>query len=214
MKTTSFKLALQAAILGLALSSAGRAADVDMGASKQGLQAKLEYCKTCHGLQAQGYRGYYPMPRLAGQQPKYIDNQLRAFADRRRLNPVMANVAHALSPSTVAALAGHFAGLNPPPLGGAPKEDVALGRTIFELGIPEANIPACSACHAPDARGHGEIPRLAGQVFSYTVKELTEWSRLRGQGPGKDTSSIMVPTAHNLTQTQITALAAYVSALR
>ena len=62
-------------------------------------QAKLTYCKTCHGLSGQGYHGYYAMPRLAGQQPKYIENQLRAFIEHRRKNEIMANVAHALSPS-------------------------------------------------------------------------------------------------------------------
>ena len=57
-------------------------------------------------------------------------------------------------------------------------------------------------------------PRLAGQLFPYTVKELTNWSRERGQGRGSDTSVIMVPTAHNLTQSQIAAIAAYLSYLQ
>ncbi|WP_163980972.1 c-type cytochrome, partial [Raoultella ornithinolytica] len=77
-------------------------------ASGGSLEAKLEYCKTCHGLSGQGYRGYFPMPRLAGQQPQYLENQLRAFIERRRTNPIMANVAHVLSPSMVSALAAHF----------------------------------------------------------------------------------------------------------
>src|SRR5581483_1905529 len=86
-----------------------------------GFEAKLQYCKTCHGLSAQGYRGWFPMPRLAGQQPQYIENQLRAFIERRRTNPVMQNVAHVLSPSMVAALATHFKNLDPKPIGGAPR---------------------------------------------------------------------------------------------
>ncbi|WP_298252932.1 cyclic nucleotide-binding domain-containing protein [Bradyrhizobium sp.] len=35
-------------------------------AARGGIEAKLEYCKTCHGLAGQGYRGWLPMPRLAG----------------------------------------------------------------------------------------------------------------------------------------------------
>ena len=62
------------------------------------------------------------MPRLAGQQPEYLENQLQAFIDRRRTNPVMFNVAHVLSPPMLKALAEHFRDLNPKPLGGAPKE--------------------------------------------------------------------------------------------
>ena len=80
---------------------------------------------------------------------------------------------------------------------------------------PIRNVPACSACHGSEAKGQGEIPRLAGQFFPYTVKALTNWSRARGQGPEKDeTVAIMTPTAHNLTQTQIAAVAAYVSYLK
>lgn len=214
MKVVSLRLALQTAVLALVFSAAARA-DGRAAFSQQEFQAKLEYCKTCHGLSGQGYRGYFPMPRLAGQQPKYIENQLRDFFERRRINPVMSNVAHALSPSMVATLAAYFKDLNPNPIGGAPKESLALGKTIFELGLPESNVPACSACHGPDAKGQGEIPRLAGQLFPYTVKALTNWTKLRGQGPSKDeTSSIMVPTAHNLTPSQIAAIAAYVSYLK
>jgi len=38
----------------------------------QALKAKTDYCKTCHGLDGQGFRGSFPMPRLAGQQPEPI----------------------------------------------------------------------------------------------------------------------------------------------
>jgi cytochrome c553 len=151
------------------------------------------------------------MPRLAGQQPKYLENQLRAFIERRRTNSVMFNVAHSLSPSLVVALAAHFRDLNPKPMGGAPKELVATGKTIYQEGLPDSNVPACSACHGPEAKGQDEIPRLAGQLFPYTVKELTNWSKERGQGSGSDASAIMVPTAHNLTQSQVAAIAAYLS---
>ena len=34
------------------------------------------------------------------------------------------------------ALAKHFYGLNPKPLGGAPKELVAAGKKIYEEGLP------------------------------------------------------------------------------
>jgi cytochrome c553 len=216
MKAINLQSLFCAAIFAIVFTTAGQAKEKETAAfSKQEFQSKLEYCKTCHGLSGQGYRGYYPMPRLAGQQPKYIENQLLAFIERRRTNPVMFNVAHALSPSMVAALTTYFQDLNPNPLGGAPKDHLALGKTIFEQGLPESNVPACSACHGPEAKGQNEIPRLAGQLFPYTVKALTNWSKERGQGGAKDdTSAIMVPTTHNLTQSQIVAIAAYLSYLK
>ena len=154
------------------------------------------------------------MPRLAGQQPQYIENQLRAFIERRRTNPVMQNVAHVLSPSMVSALATHFKHLDPKPIGGAPRGSVATGKRIFEEGLPESNVPACSACHGTEGKGQNEIPRLAGQLYEYTVGQLTGWAKVRGQGSTVDTSAIMAPTAHNLTRSQVEAVAAYVSYLQ
>jgi cytochrome c553 len=216
MKILSLQSVLLAAVFAFVFAPAGRAQDKGTANfSQRELQAKIVYCKTCHGLSGQGYRGYLPMPRLAGQQPEYVENQLRAFIERRRTNPIMFNVAHVLSPSMLTALAAHFKDLNPEPLGGAPKVPIAMGKAIYEDGLPEANVPACSACHGMEGKGEGEIPRLAGQFYPYTVSALTNWTKERGRGGMKtDTSTIMTPTAHNLTQTQIAAIAAYVSNLK
>src|SRR5665213_417766 len=215
MKLSSLLLAMQATTFAI-VSTASHADDRGTVAfTKQQLQAKLEYCKTCHGPSGQGYSGYLPMPRLAGQQTEYLENQLRAFIERRRTSPVMSNVARALNPSMITALATYFSELKANPLEEAPKDLVAKGKPIFDNGIPEANIPACSACHGSEAKGHQEIPRLAGQLFPYTVKALTNWGKERGRSLEKaDISAIMAPTAHNLNQPQIAAIAAYVSTLK
>src|ERR1700690_7462 len=131
MKVNSIRLALPTAVFAIAFSAAGQAKDLDRADRSEGaLQAKIEYCKTCHGLSGQGYRGFFPIPRLAGQQPEYIENQLAAFIERRRENQYMYDVAHVLSPATRAALAKHFRDLNPKPLGGAPRNLVAAGKKI------------------------------------------------------------------------------------
>jgi cytochrome c553 len=213
VRATGLRLALPTLVLAVAFSVSGHAQE-RLAPAKGGLEAKLEYCKTCHGLQGQGYLGYFPMPRLAGQQPEYIEAQLRAFIERRRSNPVMRNVAHVLSPSMITALAMHFRHLNPKPFGGAPRGSIATGKRIYEEGLPEANVPACSACHGTEGKGQNEIPRLAGQVYQYMVGQLTGWKSERGQGTSVDTSAIMAPTAHNLTRSQVEAVAAYVSYLQ
>ena len=205
-----------AAVIASGCAAAARAADRDEGGGpRQGFHAKLEYCETCHGLSAEGYRGYYPMPRLAGQQPKYIEAQLRAFSDHRRVNPVMFNVAHVLSPAMVATLSAYFKNLNPAPIECGPKDRLSLGKTIYEQGLPDSNVPACVACHGPEGKGHEEIPRLAGQLYSYTLNTLSYWSKERGRGGSRDdTSAIMVPTTHNLTHDQKAAVAAYLSYMK
>jgi cytochrome c553 len=178
------------------------------------LDAKFEYCTTCHGPSAQGFRGFYTMPRLAGQQPLYIENQLHAFLEQRRLNAVMANVAHGITADMIPALAARMHALNPPPFGGAPSGNAALGKEIFANGLPDQNVPACSACHGPDAKGQREIPRLAGQLYWYIIYTVSIWSSERGQGGRQDISWIMRPTVANLTPNQVQAIAEYVSAVK
>ena len=194
---------------------AGGAVRAGAGDARGDVAAKLSYCKDCHGPAAQGYNGYFPIPRLAGQQTEYVKNQLQAFVEHRRTNNIMFNVAHALSPAMIAALAENFHALNPPPFGGAPRQRVAEGRQIFEDGIPDANVAACAACHGPDATGSGQIPRLAGQLYPYMINKLVNWDKERGQIRAKpDTSAIMSPVAHSLNRSQIEAVAAFVSTLR
>jgi cytochrome c553 len=208
------KLALL--ITGLATLASVPVAAEDKGATvaPQVLKAKTDYCKTCHGLDGQGFRGSFPMPRLAGQQPEYLANQLQAFIDRRRTNPVMFNVAHVLDPAMVKALSTYFQNLKPKPLGGVSNALVPEGKKIYEEGMPSANVPPCASCHQPDAKGADAFPRLAGQLHDYIYRKLTNWEKERGQKKDEpDNSAIMQPIAHDLTEAQIKAVAAYVSQL-
>jgi|ERR1700688_644872 cytochrome c553 len=208
------RTAIAAAVLAIAAASAYPESKAAPVVSAQALKAKTDYCKTCHGIEGQGFRGSFPMPRLAGQQPEYIANQLLAFIDRRRSNPVMFGVAHVLDPAMVKALSEYFKNLDPKPLGGASKGNVSEGKKIYEEGLPSANIPPCASCHGPDAKGADAFPRLAGQLPDYILRKLTNWEKERGQNKEQpDTSAIMQPIAHDLSEAQINAVAAYVSQL-
>ena len=215
MKVIGGKLAQRTAIVAIVFFAAGRGENTGAAVlSDRDLSAKIEYCKTCHGLSGQGFRGASPIPRLAGQQTEYVENQLRAFVDRRRASKFMFGVAHVLSPTMITALAVHFRNLDPKPLSGAPMELAAAGKKIYEQGVPGTDVLACSGCHGRDARGNGPFPRLAGQLHDYIFNKLVNWTRERGQDPkNPDTSAIMQPIAHSLTESQIRAVAAYVSSL-
>jgi len=206
---------LAVTILAITFSATARAQSTrTAAASSQDLQAKLAYCKTCHGVSGQGYHGAFPIPRLAGQQPEYIENQLKAFIDRRRANRFMYSVAHVLTPEMLSVLAAHFQGLNPKPVGGAPKDLIPAGKKIYEEGVPDAGVPPCASCHGPEAKGNGPFPRLAGQLHDYILKKLVNWTQERGLDPANpDTSAIMEPIAHGLTEQQIAAVAAYLNYL-
>ena len=114
----------------------------------------------------------------------------------------------------VKGLAAYFGSLNPKPLGGAPKELVAAGKKIYEEGVPTSDVPPCASCHGPEAKGEGVFPRLAGQLPDYIMRKLVNWDKERGRDPkNPDTSAIMEPIAHSLTEQQVAAVAAYLSNL-
>jgi cytochrome c553 len=155
------------------------------------------------------------MPRLAGQQPDYIEEQLKAFSEGRRAGRFMGNVSRALKLEMIKALSISFQSLDPAALGGSPKELVSQGKDIYENGVQSANIPPCATCHGPQAKGDGQIPRLAGQLNDYIFKTLSNWKNERRQKPADpNASAILHPTAQQLTAHQIDAIAAYVSQLK
>src|SRR5579863_750870 len=134
MQVAQLKLAGPTALLAVVLATAAGAEDKSPVA-KQDVQAKLAYCEVCHGVSAQGFEGYYPIPRLAGQQIAYIENELQGFVEHKRTNNIMFNVGHVLSPAMIRALATNFHDLNPKPLGGGPKDLVPAGEKIFHDGL-------------------------------------------------------------------------------
>ena len=156
----SFQSVLLTAAFAIVVTAAAHAE-----VSTQELKAKTDYCKTCHGVAGQGFRGSFPMPRLAGQQPEYLENQLQAFIERRRTNPVMFNVAHVLSPSMLKGLAEHFKDLDPKPLGGAPKEHVAEGRKSMRKA------PAPRFLHALPVTAR--MPRAPTRFPGWPVSSMT-----------------------------------------
>jgi cytochrome c553 len=208
MKAGGLRRALQTAVLAVLIPATGFADEV---------QEKLEYCKNCHGDKAQGFQGYYTAPRLAGQPVQYLENQFEALAKHRRDNPIAQQFMwpgiEAVPLGLRAALAKQFNELNPPPADGGPRNFVSAGRSIYDKGIPDENVPACAACHGEDAHGSNQVPRLAGQMYAYTVEQLVGWGKgFRRKDPVlPGETNTMQSIAAGMTKDQIRAVAAYLS---
>jgi cytochrome c553 len=170
----------------------------------------IRNCTWCHGASALGLWG---SPRLAGQRPEYIENQLLSFKNHTRDNPVsqqyMWAAAAALSPQMAHDLASYFSAL---PAKAADDGDpvlVAAGKTIYEEGDAESNIVSCLVCHGPNAEGVGEIPRLGGLAYSYLKRRLAQW------GEGYHAAAEPMPRiANKLSSDEISAVASYLSFIR
>jgi cytochrome c553 len=113
----------------------------------------------------------------------------------------------ALSPQAAHDLAMYFSTIPPKPANDGEPELAALGRSIYDNGIPDANVVACVVCHAPNAEGIRQIPRLAGLTHSYLKRKLEQW----GEGYHADAEPPMPRIAGKLSPKDIDALASYLS---
>ena len=91
-----------------ATASAIGTAPGDAGIGHSGGKAAM--CIGCHGIP--GYKMAYPhvyhVPMIAGQNPKYIENALKAYQSGERKHPTMRSIASALSDQDIAELAAYY----------------------------------------------------------------------------------------------------------
>ena len=153
-------------------SRAGR--EYGRGVARRKFRPSSLIARSATASQRKGFNGYYPIPRLAGQQIAYIENELQGFVEHKRTNNIMFNVGHVLSPAMIRALATDFHNLNPKPLGGGPKDLVSAGEKIFQQGLPDAGVPPCASCHGPEAKGNDQFPRLGGPALSLSREPVDQ----------------------------------------
>jgi len=76
-------------------------------------KSKVSMCIGCHGIP--GYRASFPeiysVPKIAGQNEKYIQASLRAYATGERTHPTMDAISKSLSEQDMADLAAYYSNL-------------------------------------------------------------------------------------------------------
>ena len=173
------------------------AAHADLAAGKR----KADACAACHGADGNPATGQFPV--LAGQTARYLYLQLKDFKEGRRSEPTMAPIVAKLSTQDMLDLAEYFAAQKPKPI--AFKVDAAR----VARGKKKAEEVLCTMCHLGGFSGQNEIPRVAGQHYEYTVKQLRDFkARRRTNDAGSMTS-----VAQTITEQDIEDLAHYISTL-
>ena len=103
-----------AAVVAAALAGAQAQDKQPPAAAKggQGLDNALAMCVGCHGIP--GYKTAFPevyhVPKIAGQQPGYIVNALKAYKSGERSHPSMRGIAASLSDEDMKQLADYYGG--------------------------------------------------------------------------------------------------------
>ena len=209
-------------VLGLALGLAnGPVAAVDLENGKE----IMGVCAACHGELGQGgKKGEYP--RLAGQRVKYLENQLRNFRSKARINiPMFPYTQDRELPDTdIKDVAGYLAQIElstkMPEFKGDEdaltrlqmvdkvmiiprvKGDTAHGEKIYQK--------ECAACHGKTGRGKSMFPMLAGQYTTYLQRQVDLF--LKGDRPHDEEG--MVGILNRLQPDDVQDILAYLTTLQ
>jgi len=225
------KYSIQFLLLALGASlvapMAGAAGDPEAGADKVGV------CAACHGQDGNSPSSAFP--KLAGLGERYLLKQLQdiqawdqekdpqAKESTGRKVVQMTGMLANMSEQDLADIAAYYDSQSMQ-LSGAEEMQVqlnsgetvdalALGEKIYRAGKPEASVPSCMGCHAPDGQGNepAGFPRLSGQHPEYLEAQLKAFRA--GDRTNDGDSMIMRLVAKGLSDAEIKALANYIAGL-
>lgn len=151
----------------IAAPLAAQAADVkgDAGAGAK----KVAMCYGCHGIARYqtDFPEVYKVPKIAGQNAKYMVAALDEYRSGQRKHPSMQGIAGSLSDQDIADVAAFFAAFDAkaaPVPETPPAPPAALA----------ARLAVCEACHGKNFNNTTDAayPKLAGQYADYLLVSL------------------------------------------
>lgn len=171
------------------------------------VQRAVHVCASCHGDFGRSTHKLYPA--LAGQTREYMIRQMKDFRDQARaetdIQAYMWGISALLTDEQIEGLADYYAAQTPLPGKSRNAKLEAEGKQIFEQGVGDHTVRACTSCHGTNAQGDGAAPRLAGLHADYVFRQLQAFKTpLRRHG------NVMKSEAMALNDAQMKALAAYV----
>jgi cytochrome c553 len=164
--------------------------------------AVIASCEACHG--AGGDSRSTEIPRLNGQRIDYMMGRLDILGDPLRSvhpNDAMWRIVSDMNSNIREDIAKYFAAQTP--MAGRPEASGTRGREIYEHGVPNEGVLACSLCHGAVGEGQDLAPRIAGQHSNYLKAQILEFnSTARPHGT-------MNNDEHKLTGAQLEAVIDY-----
>ena len=187
-------------LIAFALTSAAPLALAQQkGNAESAKKNKIAMCIGCHGIP--GYKTAFPsvyhVPKIAGQQPGYIVNALKAYKSGERSHPSMRGIAASLSDEDMDDLAAYY---------GAEAKTAGAGQGRGNMASGKSKAAqVCAACHGPEGNKPSDPtqPILAAQHQDYLVRALSDYKA------GHRTNGIMKGFAATLSKQDIEDLAAW-----
>ena len=172
--------------------------------------AKVQMCIGCHGIV--GYQADFPVvykvPKIAGQDAKYLASALTAYRSGDRKFPTMRSIAASLSDQDIDDIAAYYSKLGQPD-GPVP---AALATPVPDK--IRGAVATCVACHGVNfsAPTDGTIPRLAGQYGDYLTNALRSY-KVDGNPHYGRANAVMGAMAKPLKDDTIAEIADYLASL-
>ncbi|MES2188001.1 MAG: c-type cytochrome [Pseudomonadota bacterium] len=183
------------------------------GDAKAG-EKKIDMCLGCHGII--GYQSSFPevykVPKLTGQNGKYLTNALGAYRSGDRKHPSMRGVAASLTDQDIADVAAYYeqhgkeAGT--PALPAKPtREPSAQVDALLKKGV-------CFSCHGTNFSTpiDPSYPKLAGQNADYLFVALKSYKTENNPHFGRS-NGVMGGVAKQFSNNELKELANYIGSL-
>lgn len=196
----------------LLLASAQIQAESLVEGSIEAGKARALTCGACHGPEGNSASPIWP--NIAGQNAPYLLDQLKAFKDGSRSDPLMSSQAMMLSDEDMANLAVYFESLPGAAQSVADESLLERGQALYRGGNKNNETSACLACHGPTGRGNpaARYPAVRGQHAAYTAKQLKDY--FDGVRTTDTKTHIMRDIAATLDKDDIAALSSYMQGLK
>ncbi len=179
---------------------------------------KAIQCASCHGEQGNSKMPMFP--KLAQQHASYLIQQLKAFKDGTRKDPMMNGLAAALSENDMTDIAQYYASQRIDAEHEVPEDDadelkkrdvaLKLGTDLYRNGDLNREVSACIACHGPHGEGNkpASFPALRAQHADYIAKALQDF---KSGARGNHAENMMHMIAKKMTDDEIKAVAYRIS---
>lgn len=173
----------------------------DPGALKVAIEAGRKasfFCANCHG--EDGISKTADVPNLAGQNPVFLLEQIRRFGSGERKDPFMQGLIKVLKDEERMQIVLYYAAAAVPP-SVADAAQSPRGKALFTK--------LCVCCHGEQARGSGEVPRIAGQKLPYLQTTIARYR----DGTGIRNNQAMAIATAPLKNEDVVAIANYLTQL-
>ena len=175
-------------------------------------ERKNTMCMGCHGII--GYQATFPevhkVPKIAGQNEKYIVNSLAAYKSGERKHASMRGIAASLSDQDMADVAAYYAQLGvdfgASPLGKAPAGSAKAAELVAK--------GACTSCHGESFSQPVDpgFPKVAGQYRDYLFVALKSY-KVEGNPHVGRGNAVMGGVAKQFSHAELKVLAEYLASL-